>query len=574
MKKAKTTLKMKNQTLKGLAAIAVVGSLTTGCDLLKDLQYTVTPNPLEMHGDSVRVKVDVTFPEKGINKKAVAQITPMVGTHAMKTITVQGEKAEGNGQVIQYKPGGQVTYTDVIAYAPDMEVSELKATGTVSKGKKSEAIPETKIADATIITPLLVQPDDKVLIGADQFQRVTEQTYASQINYLKGRSEVRSEEMRQADIKGLEKFMADAKTNPKVAIKRIDVIAYASPEGEETKNNELSTKRSETGKEAAVKVAKTAKNDTLTGDSFYSLQAKGEDWTGFKSELEKSTMNEDEKNLVLRVLSMYNDPAQREQEMKNMAKTFTYLEKNILPPLRRSQINVVYDLTGKSDEELTALSKSNPDSLTVEELLFSATLTTDLNEKLRIYTEAERIYPTDWRGFNNSGYVLYLQGKSAEAAAKFEKANSMQENPQSTNNLGVIARTGGDRVKAKELFGKAMSAGAEVKYNMGICQLQDGKYEEAIANMGDFKTFNKALAQDLALNYDGAMATLDASDAKEEAVSYYLRAVASARQSKLDGIVSNLKSAVAKDASFKAKAMKDREFIKYFDNAAFTAIVK
>lgn len=565
---------MKNQTLKGLAAIMIVGSLTTSCDLLKDLKYTVTPNPLEMHGDSVRVKVDVTFPEKGINKKAIAQIIPMIGTHAMKTVTVQGEKAEGNGQVVQFKPGGQVTYTDIVAYSPDMEVSELKITGTVSKGKKTETIEETKIADATIITPLLVQNDDKVLVGVDQFKRVTEEVYAAQINYDKARSEVKASELKQDDIKGMTTFLKDAQTNPKIVIKSVSILAYASPEGEETKNNELSTARSETGKKATIGIAKNAKNDTVQVDAMYALQAKGEDWTGFKTELEKSAMNEDEKALVLRVLSMYNDPAQREQEMKNMSKTFTYLEKNVLPQLRRSQINVIYDLTGKSDEELTALAKSNPDSLRVEELLFAATLTNDLNEKLRIYSETERIYPQDWRGYNNVGYVLYLQGKSGEAKAKFEKANSMQENPQSTNNLGVIARTSGDRAKAKELYTKAMSAGAEVKYNMGIINIQDGKYEDAIANMGDFKTFNKALAQDLALNYDGALATLDASDAKDEAASYYLRAVVSARQDKLDAIVSNLKSAIAKDSSWKEKAAKDREFIKYFDNAAFTAIVK
>lgn len=565
---------MKNQTLKGLAALIVAGSFTTSCDLLKDLDYTVTPDPLEMHGDSVRVKVDVTFPEKGINKKAIAQITPMIGTHALKTITVQGEKAEGNGQVIEYKPGGTVTYTDIIAYSPDMEVSELKVTGTVSKGKKSEEITETKIADATIITPLLVQKDDKVLVGSDQFQRVTEETFQAQINYLKGRSEVRSSELRQDDIEALETFLKDAQTNPKIAIKSVNIQAYASPEGEETKNNELSSSRSETGKTATIGIAKDAGNDTVQTDGLYTLAAKGEDWAGFKSALEKSDMDEEDKTLVLRVLSMYNDPAQREQEIKNMAKTYTYLERNILPELRRSQINVVYDLTGKSDEELTALAKSNPDSLKVEELLFAATLTDDLNEKLRIYKEVERIYPEDWRGYNNVGYVLYLQGKVAEAKAKFEKANTVQENPQSQNNLGVIARINGDREAARALYTKAASAGAEVNYNMGIIQMMDGDYDAAIASMGDFKTFNKALAQDLAKNYDGALATLDASDVKEDAISYYLRAVISARQEKLDGVVSNLKSAIAKDASLKAKAMKDREFIKYFKNAAFTAIVK
>ncbi|GAA0875820.1 tetratricopeptide repeat protein [Wandonia haliotis] len=567
---------MKNQSLKGLAAIALAGGLTTtSCDLLKDVDYTVTPDPLEMHGDSVRIKVEGVLPEKGLNKKASVEITPSVGGVALKTITIQGEKAEGNGQTIMFKPGGKFTYTDVVAYKPSMEESELSVSGVVyKKGKEKDQFGPEKIADATIITPYLVQNDQKVLIGADQFQRVTEEVAKAQINYLKNMSNVRPAEMKDEDIKAFEAFMAAAQTNPKIAPKTINILAYASPEGEEGRNNELSTARSESGKKATASIAKKAKNEFGQADESFNLQAKGEDWAGFKAELEKSEMQEDEKNLVLRVLSMYSDPAQREKEMRNMAKTFDYLEKNVLPQLRRSQINFVYDLTGYSDEELTALAKTNPDTLKVEELLFAATLTDDLNEKLRIYKEVERLYSEDWRGPNNVGYVLFLQGKTNEAKAKFEKANNMQENPQSLNNLGVIAHISGDRTKAKELYGQAMSAGAEVKYNMGIANIQDGKYEDAVSNMGDEKTFNKALAQVLAGNLDAASSTIDEADAKEEAMSYYLKAIIAARQNNENAVVNNLKSAFGKDASLKAKAAKDREFIKFFESSAFLATVK
>ena len=567
---------MKNQSLKGLAALALAGGLTTtSCDLLKDVDYTVSPNPLEMHGDSVRVKVEGVLPEKGINKKASAEITPSVGGVALKTITIQGEKAEGNGQTIQFKPGGKFTYTDVVAYQPSMENSELTVSGVVfKKGKEKDQFGPEKIADATIVTPFLVQNDQRVLIGADEFRRVTEEVQVAQINYLKNMSNVRPAELKEDDIKALEAFMAAAQENPKIAPKAIKILAYASPEGEEGRNNELSTARSESGKKATADLSKKAKNEFGQADASYDLQAKGEDWAGFKAELEKSEMPEDEKNLVLRVLSMYSDPAQREKEMRNMAKTFDFLEKNVLPQLRRSQINVVYDLTGYSDEELTALAKSNPDTLTVEELLFSATLTEDLNEKLRIYTEVERLYASDWRGFNNVGYVLFLQGKTDEAKAKFEKANGLKENPQSLNNLGVIAHIGGDREKAKELYGQAMGAGEEVKYNMGIANIQDGKYEDAISNFGGAKTFNKALAQVLAGNGDAASKTLEDSDAKDEAMSHYLRAIIGARANNETAVVSNLKAAFGKDASLKSKAANDREFVKFFENANFSAIVK
>ncbi len=567
---------MKNKSLKGLAAIALAGGLTTtSCDLMKDVEYTVTPNPLEMHGDSVRVKVEGVLPEKGIKKKASAEITPSVGGVALKTITIQGEKAEGNGQTITFKPGGKFTYTDVVAYNPSMEHSELTVSGKVyKKGKEKDQFGPEKIADATIVTPFLVQNDHKVLIGADEFRRVTEEVAAAQINYLKNQSNVRPTEMREDDIKAFESFMKAAQTNPKIAPKTIKILAYASPEGEEGRNNELSTARSESAKKSTTDLAKKAKNEYGQADGSYDLQAKGEDWEGFKIELEKSDMQEDEKNLVLRVLSMYNDPAQREKEMRNMAKTFDYLEKNVLPQLRRSQINFVYDLTGYSDEELTALVKSNPDTLKLEELLFAATLTDDLNEKMRIYKEVERQHPSDWRGYNNVGYVLFLQGKTADAKAKFEKANSVKENPQSLNNLGVIAHIGGDREKAKELYGQAVSAGPEVKYNMGIANIQDGKYEDAISNFGGEKTFNKALAQVLAGNLDAASTTLDGSEAKDEAMTYYLRAIIASRKGNESAVVDNLKSAFGKDASLKAKASQDREFVKYFESANFLAIVK
>lgn len=567
---------MKNQSLKGLAALALAGGLTTtSCDLLKDVDYTVSPNPLEMHGDSVRVKVEGVLPEKGINRKASAEITPSVGGVALKTITIQGEKAEGNGQTIQFKPGGKFTYTDVVAYQPSMEKSELTVSGVVyKKGKEKDQFGPEKIADATIVTPFLVQNDQRVLVGVDEFRRVTEEVQAAQINYLKNMSNVRPTELREDDVKALQSFMAAAQENPKIAPKAIKILAYASPEGEEGRNNELSTARSESGKKATTDLAKKAKNEFGQADASFDLQAKGEDWAGFKTELEKSSMPEDEKNLVLRVLSMYSDPAQREKEMRNMAKTFDFLEKNVLPQLRRSQINFVYDLTGYSDEELTALAKSNPEKLKLEELLFSATLTEDLNEKLRIYQEVERLHASDWRGANNVGYVLFLQGKTNEAKAKFEKANGIKENPQSLNNLGVIAHIAGDRAKAKELYGQAMGAGEEVKYNMGIANIQDGKYEDAISNFGGAKTFNKALAQVLAGNGDAASKTLDDSDAKDEAMSHYLRAIIGARANNETAVVSNLKAAFGKDGSLKSKAAEDREFAKYFDNPNFSAIVK
>ncbi len=566
---------MKRQSIKGLALIAVAGTLVTSCDLLKDLEYKVTPNPLEMHGDSVRVKVDVTFPEKGIKKKAKAEITPMLGSTALKTITVLGEKATGNGTTVMYKPGGKVVYEDMVPYKADMETADLMVTGKVYKGDKEKEgqFTDTKIADATIITPFLVNKDFRVIYEKDAFRRVIEYTTMAQINYEKGKSNVRPAEMKDKDVVELQNWLAAAQTNPKIAIKTISVVGYASPEGEEDKNNTLSNDRSEAGKKASMEIAMKAKNDKAQTE-IYNLSGRGEDYVGFKRELETSEMNADERNLVIRVLEMHQDPSTRETEMRNMGKTFTYLDKNIFPKLRRSEIIVTYDLTGYSDEELKAIAASTPDSLNLEELLFTATLIDDLNEKLRIYQVAAKNFPEDHRTHNNVGAVLYQQNKMNEAKAAFEKSNSVKDNAIAKNNLAAIAGTSGDRAKAKQLLGQAKGAGSEVSYNWGILNIQDGKYADAVGNFGSEASFNKALAQLLNGSAGDAIKTVDASKDKESAQGYYLKAVASARENKVDAVVSNLKNSFGKDGAWKSKAAKDREFLKFAENAAFSGIVK
>jgi outer membrane protein OmpA-like peptidoglycan-associated protein len=566
---------MKKQSIKVLALIAVTGTLATGCQLLKDVEYTATPNPLEMHGDSVRVKVDITFPEKGIHKKAAAEITPMIGSTKLNPIRIQGEKATGNGDVIQYKAGGNVSYEDIVPYTPEMENTFLSITGKIYKGTKEKGeIEKIDIAPATIITPLLVNKDFKVIIAKDEFRRVTEETFMAQINYDKGKSNVKASETRQDDIKAYQAFLENAQNDPKVALKSINITGYASPEGEEDKNNTLSSDRAASGKAASVKLAKSAKNETAAGEVYNEI-GKGEDYVGFKKELEMdSVMDEDDKNLVLRVLETIQDPAEREKAMRDMGKTFNYLDKKIFPQLRRAEMVAVYDQTGFSDEELMALTVSNSDTLNLEELLFAATLYTDLNEKMRVYKIAETAFPDDYRTSNNVGAILYMQNKVAEAKAQFEKANGVMDNPVSKNNLGAVAGVEGDRSKSMDLLNQAGGAGSEVSYNKGVLNIQDGDYASAVSNLGSDASFNKALAELLNGSASSVAGIVDGSADAETGQGYYLKAVAAARQDDLQGIVNNLKSAIAKDGSYKTKAGNDREFYKYLENASFTTLIK
>lgn len=565
---------MKKQSIKGLAFIAVTGSLVSSCDLLKDLDYTVTPSPLEMHADSVRVKVDVKFPEKGIKKKAYAEITPKLAGTSLKTVTVQGEKATANGTVIQYKAGGTMTYTDVIPYKPEFEYTELIVTGKVFKGGKEKEgkFEDKEIAKGTIITPYLVNKDFKCIYAKDEFKRVNEKSAPAQFNYLKGKYDVRKTEYKDTDIVNLGTWLAAAQSNPKINIKSINITGFASPEGEVAKNETLSSDRANSAKSGMIEVAKKSKNEKASGE-IYNLAGRGEDFDGFKVQLAKNTsIKQEDKDLILRVLQMYADPNQRETEMRNLGKSFTELDKTIFPLLRRAEVNVVYDLTGYSDEELKAISTSDPQKLTLEELLFTATLTEDLNEKGRLYREAEKKDPSDYRAANNVGVVLYNQGKVAEAKSQFEKANGLKDNAISKNNLGAVAGVSGDRKKAADLFGQAGGAGDEVNYNKGIIAIQNGKYSDAVSSFGGTASFNKALAQLLNGDAAAAMKTIDDSNDKESGQGYYLKAIAAARQSKLTDLVSNLKNAIGKDAAWKAKAAKDREFLKYAEDASMAFI--
>ncbi|MCR9172164.1 MAG: hypothetical protein NXI10_06715 [bacterium] len=567
---------MKKQTIKVLALLVAAGGFSTGCKLLKEVDYACDPDPLEMHGDSVEVTVNLTFPEKSINKKAAVEFTPTLGSTSLKPFRVQGEKATGTGDAIQYKAGGSVTYTDKVPYKADMETAKLVVTGKIYKGEKEKGeVEATEICDACIITPYLVNLTPIVRYAEDKFERVIAKDSLTVINYLKGRSEVRASEMRDDDVKNLQAFLEMANENPKIEVTGMSVTGYASPEGEEDKNNTLSTDRANTGSEAAMKVAKKAEHEAGQNEASYSKKGSGEDYVGFKRELMADTkMDESDKQLVLRILEQESNPATREQKMRDLGKSFTYLDKNIFPQLRRAEIVTNYDETGFSDEEMMQYSKTNSDTMNLEELLFCANLYTDLNEKLRVYKIAEDRYPDDYRTSNNVGAVLYEMNKMSEAKAKFEKSNNAQENEFAKNNLGAIAIVEGDRAQASKFLAQAGSA-KEVSYNKGIIDIQNGDYESAVSNLSKMPaSFNLALAQLLNGSAGSVDGTIGNSDDADSAQGAYLKAVAAARQDNLSGVVSNLKSAIAKDGSYKAKAMKDREFLKYAEDATFSALVK
>lgn len=537
---------------------------------IETLNAKAEPEPLIVRGDSVKVTITGKFPEKYFHKKVVVEATPVLvydgGETAYPMQGFQGEDAAGNYEVIPFESGKSFSYEEKVPFVDGLGQSILELRISGSKGSKEATFDPLPIGTGVITTPFLVQSDDMFLIGEDEFQRVISYTKEATINFAYNSSNVRGSELRDEDYEAMEEFIEFAAEKDSISITGTVVEAYASPEGEISLNENLAQERAEAANRVIEREMKREDIEPENPEAFFMNKPKGEDWEGFKELMQASDI--EDKELILSVLSMYSDKNKREQEIKNIAKTYKVIEKEILPSLRRSQITVNYDVEGYTDEELIDLSKSNPDILTIEELLFAATLFDNLNDQLEVYENAERVHPNDWRGANNVGYCLMMQNKMNDAKSQFQKALDIERNPVTLNNLGCIARLEGDREKAMELYAEAMSAGPEVKYNKGIVQIQVGDYSAAVSNMSGMNTFNLALAK--VLNGDTSAAkTVMQNSGDESAEAYYLRAIIAARMNSSADVLSNLGKAVEKDGSLKEKAMNDLEFRNFKDQFNF-----
>ena len=548
------------------------------CSLVKDFTYTVNTDPAEMHGDSVRLTITVNVPEKGIQKKVRAEITPKIGNTAFGTWTVQGEKVTGNGQTVLFKPGGTATFEMAVPYSMDMEATDVKITGKVFKGLKEKmTLPEKKIADATIITPFLVKKEFKMIYEDDAIIRSVDKTKSATINFERGQSNIKPNELKDIDLTDLLVWIKASQLNNKIKINSIEINGYASPDGVEDRNSNLSNERTKSVRTSVISLMKKTKIANYTDTSNYTLQGKGEDFDGFIEKLSLTTsISESDKNLFIRILDMTKDPVKRETEMKYLGQAYTALEKDVFPKIRRADIVVNYTENGLTDEEIMQASINNPSILGVEELLYAAkNLTQDLNEKARIYQLATSNFGSDFRTHNNLGALSFSQNKMADAKKSLEKSNSIKENIAAKNNLAGVVLIQDNRTQAIKLMAQTKSVDAKntsiVAYNNAILNIMSGNYSKAENNLKD-DSFNKALALTLQGKLPQATKVLSAIATTSE--SLYLKAIISARSGEsVDAVVTNLKQAFAKDSNLKTKASKDREFIKFMNDASFTTAV-
>ena len=532
--------------------------------------FTVTPQVLEAVGGKVPATINGKFPEKYFNKKAVVEVTPVLkwngGEAKGQPATFQGEKVEGNNQSISYKMGGSYTMKTSFDYVPEMAKSELYLEFKATIGKKEVTIPAVKIADGVISTSELVNNtlgNANPALGEDAFQRIIKEKHDANIMFLIQQANIRSSELKTA--KEFNKEVANVNEAANKKISNIEVSAYASPDGGVSLNTTLAENRENNTTKMLNKDLKKAKIEAPI-DAKYTAQ----DWEGFQELVSKSNIQD--KELILRVLSMYQDPAQREQEIKNISSVYKTLADEILPQLRRSRLTLNYEIIGKSDEEIAKLASSNPSELNIEELLYAATLTNDPAKQEAIYTQATKQFPNDYRAFNNLGKLAYQAGNVDKAESYFKKAASVNASPEVNMNLGLISLIKGDKAAAETYFGKAAGT-KELGESMGNLYIAQGQYERAVNSFGDSKTNSAALAQILAKDYNKAKNTL-ANVERPDAYTDYLMAVLGARTNNSSMVTSSLKSAVAKDSSLAKKAATDLEFAKYFTNADFMNIVK
>lgn len=573
---------MKNFTNLLIVVIGLIVLVNNGCSPLKKMKknqglisYTLTPRVLEMHGDSVALSITGKFPPKYFGKKVICEIKPVLKTQSgseipLASVKVQGEKVTDNFKVIKYLDGGSFSYSTKVPYRDEMKVCDVNIKITASQKNKTLDFDPVTIGKGTIATPTLLEKEGKMIYAKDNFVRIFPEQKEATILYLINQYNVRPQELTKAEIKELQKYIGSLSVNTRKQVKSVDISAYASPDGPEDLNTKLSVNRGKTSQDVVKNFARKIKginiNDKLN------IKNTPEDWEGFQKLMQQSDIPD--KDLVLRVLSMYSDPIQREKEIKNMSKVYKEIADKVLPKLRRGQIVVKVDSMGRSDEEIINTFNSNPNQLSIEELLYGASLQNNLKVKKEFYKVAVEQYPNDWRGFNNLAVINYLEGDFTNSKINLEKAKSLNPGNQIVlNNLGVLSLKDGDFSKAEEYF-RSAGNNSETRYNLGVCMVKKGNYNEAVNYFGNNCSFNAALAKLLAGNIDGASKTIDCAEDKDRDIMFYLKAIIGARQNNSDMLYNNLRSAISKNNNWASYAKTDMEFEKYFNDDTFKSIVK
>ena len=547
-----------------LPLVALLVFALSSCSKMGELSadyFTTNPEVLEAVGGKVPVTITGKFPEKYFKKNAIVEVTPVLrwdgGEAKGQPAVFQGEKVQGNDQTISYKAGGTYTMKASFDYVPEMAKSELYLDFKIKKGKKEYTIPSVKIADGVIATSELPTVGSaNAALAPDAFQRIIKQAKEAQIMFLIQQANLRASELKSEGLKDFHKQVVTVAGDTKnYKLNDITISAYASPDGGVKLNTGLAEDRQNNTEKYMKQQLKKGKIET-TVEANYTAQ----DWDGFQELVSKSSIQD--KDLILRVLSMYQDPEQRETEIKNISSVYKTLADEILPQLRRARLTANYDVIGRSDEEINEAFDTDAKVLSVDELLYAATLTQDKARQEAIYKKTAELYPNDYRAYNNLGMMAYAANDKAAAENYFKQAASKNANaPEVNTNLGLCELVKGNVANAETYLSKSTGANT-ANEALGNLYIKQGQYDKAVAAFGDTKTNSAALAQILAKDYNKAKNTLGAVK-NADAYTDYLMAVVGARTNNADLVKSSMEKVAQKDAALAAKAANDREFAKY-----------
>ena len=542
------------------ASLLLLTSCSGKLGALSADNFTVTPNPLETMAGKVPATVNGTFPEKYMKKKAVVTVTPELryldGQVARgEGATFQGESVQGNDQTILYQVGGRYSIKTNFDYL-DCNKADMYLTFNAKIGKKSVEVPAVKVAEGIIATSELYKNTLKSAqapIAPDAFQRINAQKQEANIKFLIQQATLRQSELKNNSVQEFVKLLEQINNDREgLKLNEVEVSAYASPDGGYDLNDKLAAQRQKNTQQYVEQQLKKAKLSDATVDAKYTA----EDWEGFQELVNASNIQD--KDVILRVLSMYKDPQEREQQIKNISAAFRELADGILPQLRRSRMIINYETVGRSDEQIQEQLKADASKLNVEEMLYAAALTDNANEKENIYKTTTKLYPNDARAYNNLATIEYAKG-NYDAAKKFvEQAQQVSANiPEAAANLGLLALQKGDIQNAEALIAKASGANG-LNEVMGNLNLAKGNYAQAEQDFKDIYSNSAALAQILNKNYASAAVTLEYIK-NGDATTDYLKAILAARMGNTSDATEALRSAVAKDPNYAKYSATDLE---------------
>lgn len=551
----------KSQIVLMAAAVVALSSCSKLGKLSSD-NFAVTPTPLEAVGGQVPATINGTFPVKYMKKKAVVTVTPVLkyqgGEAEGQSATFQGEKVEGNATTIQYKVGGTYTMKTNFAYIDPMQSSELYARFDAKLGKKTVSIPEVKIGYGVLATSqLLSRCSMNGATAPDAYQRIIAQKQEANIKFLINQANLRASELNSVSIRDLGKILKEINDNAETrALQNIEVSAYASPDGRYELNEKLAEKR------------QNVSSDYLKGE-LKKIQMKAdvdtkytaEDWAGFQELISKSNLQD--KEIILRVLSMYQDPEEREQQISNMSEVYTDIKESILPELRRARLIVNYEVIGRSDQQILDQFQQDPSKLSVEEMVYGANKLTKNEGERKQWNEAiAKQYPSDYRALNNMAQQAIAEGNKAAAENYLKQAASVSKNaPEVNTNLALLALQSGD-VNAAETYLAKGSGSDTFKEVMGNLNIAKGNYTQAANDLAGANTNSAALAQILAKDYTSAKKTL-AAIKNADAITSYLQAILAARTGDANTLATSLRSAIQQDPTLASRAANDLEFAKF-----------